>query len=80
MSSTYLDAADIGLISKILRNARLPDDTQNLRTAAALYLARRLQEGTYDEDRLRIALDQFIKKHKAMDNAVDRWRDEGGTF
>ncbi|MEJ5083391.1 MULTISPECIES: hypothetical protein [unclassified Ochrobactrum] len=72
MSSTYLDATDNGLISKILRKARLPNDTQDLRTAATRYFARQLLEGTYHEDRLRIALDQFIKNHKAMDQAVDR--------
>ncbi len=79
MSSTYLDATDITMISKILLEARLPGDTQDLRTAATRYLARRFQEGTFDEDRLRIALDQFIKKHNAMDTAVDRWDDEGGA-
>lgn len=79
MSSTYLDATDISLISKILREARLPGDTQDLRTAAARYLTRRLQEGTYDEDRLRIALRQFISQHRMMSKAVDRWDDEGGA-
>lgn len=80
MSSEYLDVTDIQLIWKILRKAQLPGDTQDLRTGAARYLARRLQEGTYDEDRLRIALEQFIKKHKANDIAIDRWDDEGGAL
>ncbi len=79
MSSTFLNPVNITMISRLLRDARLPGDSQDLRTEAARYLTRRLQEGTYDEDRLRIALDQFIKKHKAMDNAVDRWDDEGGA-
>lgn len=79
MSSTFLNPVNITMISRLLRDARLPGDSQDLRTEAARYLTHRFQEGTFDEDRLRIALDQFIKKHKAMDNAVDRWDDEGGA-
>ncbi len=79
MSSTVLNSRNITMISRILRDARLPGDTQDLRTDAARYLTRRFQEGTFDEDRLRIALQQFIKKHRTMANAIDRWDDEGGA-
>ncbi len=79
MSSTFLNSVNINMISRLLRDARLPGDSQDLRNEAARYLTHRFQDGTFDEDRLRIALDQFIKKHKAMDNAVDRWDDEGGA-
>ena len=79
MSSTHLDARNITMISRLLRNAREPGDTQDLRTGAARYLTRRFQEGTFDEDRLRIALNLFIKQHQTMTKAVDRWHDEGGA-
>lgn len=79
MASIALNSRNITMISRLLRDARKPGDTQDLRTGAARYLTRRFQEGTFDEDRLRIALDQFIKKHKAMDTALDRWDDEGGA-
>lgn len=79
MSSIALNSRNITMISRLLRDARKPGDTQDLRTDAARYLTRRFQEGTFDEDRLRIALNQFIKKHRSMANAVDRWDDEGGA-
>ncbi|QOD65808.1 hypothetical protein HGK82_22200 [Ochrobactrum sp. MT180101] len=79
MSSTYLNSTNITMISRLLREARQPGDTQDLRTNAARYLTHRFQEGTFDEDRLRIALNQFIKKHRTMAKAVDRWDDEGGA-
>ncbi|MBA8821444.1 hypothetical protein BRY73_16145 [Ochrobactrum sp. P6BS-III] len=79
MSSTVLNSRNITMISRILRDARLPSDTQDLRTDATRYLARRFREGTFDEDRLRIALKQFIEKHRTMTKAVDRWIDEGGA-
>lgn len=66
MSSTILNSRNITMISRLLREARKPGDTQDLRTDAARYLARRFQEGTRDEGRLQIALKQFIKKYKAM--------------
>ncbi|MEN5104590.1 hypothetical protein [Brucella anthropi] len=66
MSSTVLNSRNITMISRLLREARKPGDTQDLRTDAARYLARRFQEGTRDEGRLQIALKQFIKKYKAM--------------
>ncbi|MBB4094105.1 MULTISPECIES: hypothetical protein [Brucella] len=79
MSSIALNSRNITMISRLLRDARKPGDTQDLRTGAARYLTRRFQEGTFDEDRLRIALNQFIKKHRTMAKAVDRWDDEGGA-
>ncbi|NKW79918.1 hypothetical protein HGG72_05625 [Ochrobactrum pecoris] len=66
MSSIALNSRNITMISRLLRDARKPGDTQDLRTGAARYLTRRFQEGTFDEDRLRIALNQFIKKHRTM--------------
>jgi len=78
MSSIALNSRNITMISRILRDARLPGDTQDLRTGAARYLTRRFQEGTFDEDRLRIALNLFIKKHRTMTRAIDRWDDDGG--
>ena len=77
MSSIALNSRNITMISRLLREARKPGDTQDLRTDAACYLARRFQEGTRDEGRLQIALTQFIKKHRRMANAVDRCDDEG---
>ena len=79
MASIALNSRNITMISRLLRDARKPGDTQDLRTGAARYLTRRFQEGTFDEDRLRIALNQFIKKHRTMAKAVDRWDDEGGA-
>ena len=79
MSSSYLNFTDITLISGLLREVRSPDDTQDLRYESAQYLTRRFQEGTYDEDRLRIALKLFIKKHRALAKAVDNWDNEGGA-
>lgn len=79
MSSIALNSRNITMISRLLREARKPGDTQDLRTDAARYLARRFQEGTRDEGRLQIALTQFIKKHRRMAKAVDRWDDEGDT-
>ncbi|MDR6434725.1 hypothetical protein J2782_004478 [Brucella pseudogrignonensis] len=79
MSFAHLDSRDITMISRLLRQARLPGDSQDLRTEATRYLTHRFQEGTCDEVRLRIALAQFIKKHRAMARAVDRWDDEGGA-
>ncbi|PQZ25890.1 hypothetical protein CQZ93_17910 [Ochrobactrum vermis] len=67
------------MISRLLREARQTEDTQDLRTDAARYLARRFQEGTRDEGRLQIALKQFIKKHRAMAKATDRWDGDGGS-
>ena len=67
------------MISRLLREARKPGDTQDLRTDAARYLTRRFQEGTHDEGRLQIALTQFIKEHRRMAKAVDRRDDEGGA-
>jgi len=67
------------MISRLLREVRKPGDTQDLRTDAARYLARRFQEGTRDERRLAIALKQFTKKHRTMAKAFDRWDDEGGA-
>ncbi|NKB78870.1 hypothetical protein HED49_06910 [Ochrobactrum daejeonense] len=61
MSSIALNSRNITMISRLLREARKPGDTQDLRTDAARYLARRFQEGTRDEGRLQIALTQFIK-------------------
>ncbi len=79
MSSTALNSRNITMISRLLRDARKPGDTQDLRTDAAHYLTRRFQDGTHDEGRLQIALTQFIKEHRSMANAVDRRDDEGGA-
>ncbi|MBA8820935.1 hypothetical protein FHW00_003283 [Ochrobactrum sp. P6BSIII] len=80
MSSIALNSRNIAMISRLLREARQPGDTQDLRTDAARYLARRFQEGTRDEGHLQIALNQFIAKHRTMAKAVDCWDDEGGAF
>jgi len=79
MSSNALNHRDITMISRLLREVRKPGDTQDLRTDATRYLARRFQEGTCDEARLKIALKQFARKHRTMAKAVDRWDDEGGA-
>lgn len=79
MSSTYLNAVNITMVSRLLREARLPGDSKVLRNKAARYLTHRFQEGMFDEGRLRVALKQFLKKQKSMDVAVDRWDDEGGA-
>lgn len=79
MSSTHLDSAKIIMISRLLREARQPGDTQDLSSKAARYLTHRFQAGTFDEARLRIALKQFIKEHRSMKKAIDRWDDEGGA-
>ncbi|GLU27459.1 MULTISPECIES: hypothetical protein [Brucella/Ochrobactrum group] len=80
MSSNALNYRNITMISRLLREVRKPGDTQELRTDAARYLARRFQEGTCDEGRLNIALKQFAKKHRTMAKAVERWDDEGGAI
>ncbi|MEJ5083398.1 MULTISPECIES: hypothetical protein [unclassified Ochrobactrum] len=77
MSSNALNHRDITMISRLLREVRKPDDTQDLRSDAARYLARRFQEGTRDEGRLKIALKQFAKKYRTMAKAVDRGDDQG---
>lgn len=79
MSSTHLNSRNITMISRLLRETYEPGETQDLRTLAARYITHRFQEGTIDEDRLRIALKQFINKHRDMAKAVDRWDDEGGA-
>ena len=79
MSSIALNSRNITMISRLLREARKPGNTQDLRTDAARYLARRFQEGTRDEGRLQIALKQFIQKHKAMAKSADRYDDGGGA-
>ncbi|EXL01884.1 MULTISPECIES: hypothetical protein [Brucella] len=79
MSSIALNSRNITMISRLLREARKPGDTQDLRTDAARYLARRFQEGTRDEGRLQIALKQFIQKHKAMAKSAGRYDDGGGA-
>ncbi|MDH7787666.1 hypothetical protein QBD01_003693 [Ochrobactrum sp. 19YEA23] len=72
MSSTALNSRNINMISRLLRDARKPGDTQDLRTGAARYLTRRFQEGTFDEYSLRIALKSFIDKHRTMAETIDR--------
>jgi len=79
MSSTWLNAVNITMVSRLLREAILPGDSKNLRNKAARYLTHRFQDGMFDEGRLRMALKQFLKKQKSMDVAVDRWDDEGGA-
>ncbi|CAN7517658.1 hypothetical protein [Brucella pseudogrignonensis] len=79
MSSTWLNAVNITMVSRLLREAMLPGDSKNLRNKAARYLTHRFQDGMFDEGRLRMALKQFLKKQKSMDVAVDRWDDEGGA-
>lgn len=79
MSSTWLNAVNITMVSRLLKEAMLPGDSKNLRNKAARYLTHRFQDGMFDEGRLRMALKQFLKKQKSMDVAVDRWDDEGGA-
>jgi hypothetical protein len=79
MSSTWLNAVNITMVSRLLREAMLPGDSKNLRNKAARYLTHRFQDGMFDEGRLHMALKQFLKKQKSMDVAVDRWDDEGGA-
>lgn len=79
MSSTPLNSRNLTMISRLLREAYEPGEAYDLRTNASQYIIDRFQAGTVDEGRLRVALRQFINKHKAMEKAVDQWDDEGGA-
>lgn len=79
MSSNYLDASNINMITRLLREARRPNDPSDLNNSAARFLVQKFNDGTCDESRLRIALKQFIVRKISSNLAVQRWDNEGGA-
>ena len=79
MSSNYLDASNISMITRLLREARRPNDPSDLNNNAARFLVQKFNEGTCGESSLRIALKQFIARKISLNLAVQRWDNEGGA-
>ncbi len=79
MSSNYLDASNINMITRLLREARRPDDPSELNNNAARFLVQKFNDGVCDEGRLRVALKRFHSRKIALNVAVQRWDNEGGA-
>lgn len=80
MSSTYLTSDDMNLIERLLGEIGEHGPLRNFdRNAAARFLVQSFQRGATSEADLRASLSRHLNHHKAMDGAVARWDEEGGS-
>lgn len=78
MSSTYLTNDDMLMIERLLREVQL--NASNLfDTGEARLLIHAVEEGTRDENALRILLRKTVGRKKSWPEAIDRWDNEGGA-
>ncbi|QDC00333.1 hypothetical protein [Mesorhizobium sp. 8] len=78
MSSTYLTNDDMLIIERLLREAQL-EASDVFETREARLLIHAFEEGTRDENALRILLRKTVGRKKSWPEAIDRWDNEGGA-
>ncbi len=82
MSSTYLTPQDMNLVGRLLDEKRELGKLRGIdrETSAARFLVRRIEHGTANEMRLRIALGHHLRLYDTQNSAVSRWDGEGGAI
>ncbi|EXL04022.1 hypothetical protein [Aquamicrobium defluvii] len=82
MSSTYLTSQDMNLVGRLLDEKRELGKLRGIEreTSAARFLVRRIEQGTANEMRLRIALGRHLRLCDTQNSAVSRWDGEGGAI